>query len=259
MQSKFDASSVSGWEVAREQREYRGVKLRPLQTMILHDFADGFGFFYAKIDFVMDLFCKEVMMKTNTTKKLAITAMFVAVGVVLNIFSSQLPKLGAFGRMSLIYSYCTIAGVLIGPWLGAASAAIADIIPALILPEGGIVWMPLITLSNAVMAIIPGICVERLPLNNLFLKLLISSVISFVICTLGLTAAGETLLYCYFGAAPFYPTITGLIEGGMSVYWAFVVFKAGGQPFWILCNLLLSTGILSSPALLRYVQKQKIS
>ena len=199
-------------------------------------------------------------MKANTTKKLAITALFVAVGIVLNIFSSQLPKLGPFGRISFNYTFCTVAGVLVGPWLGAASAAIADIIPAIILPEGGIVWMPLITLSNAVMAIVAGLCVKRLPLKSLFLKLLISAAISFVVCTLGLTAAGETLLYCYFGAAGMYPTVSGLVNGAnMPVYLAFVVYKAGGQPFWIVCNLVLSTLILGSPALIRYVKKQKIS
>ena len=193
------------------------------------------------------------------SKKIALIAIFAAIGVVLNIFSSQMPKIPGMGRMSLNYCYCTLVGVLLGPWIGGITAAVADLFPALVLPEGGQVWMPLITVSNGVMAIISGLCVKKLPLKSMFLKLFCAAFVSFVVCTLGFTAAGETLLYCYFGSAPFYPTVTGLVnEGGMQVYPAFVVYKAMTQPFWIAANLAVSFAILGNKAMQKYLKKEGI-
>ncbi len=180
---------------------------------------------------------------------ITLTAVFAAVGIALNLLSSAMPRIDTFGRISLVYAFCFLAGALMGPWLGFGVAALADFLPALLFPEGPL--MPLITLSNGVMALISGLMFKHLKTNSVTVKLVFTAILSFIFCTLGLTAAGESLLYS-MGMQAYYPTTTMLINAGLPLFLANVVRKAATQWFWLTLNVILSVIVLKSPSFVRF-------
>ncbi len=171
-------------------------------------------------------------MQTNA-KKIAYVAMFTAFGVVVNLLSFSVPP---FGRASFVYLFSNIAGIVLGPWLGFASGICADLLPALVAPQGD--WMPLITLSNGLMCLIPGLVFRYIPWKSFTLKLILSSVISFVVCTLGVGAWGSVpLLYLFFKSA----VSLGEQYGITSPYLMIAFYKLLTQPFWIVLNCVLTS------------------
>ena len=190
---------------------------------------------------------------SKRTYFITLIAVFSAVGIALNLLSSAMPRVDTFGRISLVYAFCFLSGILLGPWIGGGVAIISDLIPALFFPEGP--WMPLITLSNGVMAMIAGLFYKHLN-GNLIVKLVFIALVSFVVCSLGLTAFGEALLYD-MGMQAYYPTTTFLMNAvGMDVYVATLVRRATVQWFWMLVNTLLTWLVLKSTAFVRFVQSK---
>ncbi len=181
---------------------------------------------------------------------ITLTAVLAAMGIALNLLSSAMPRIDTFGRISLVYAFCFLAGALVGPWFGSGIAALADFLPAILFPEGP--FMPLITLSNAVMALIAGLMFRHLKTKSVAVKLVFTAVLSFIFCTLGLTAAGESLLY-NMGMQAYYPTTTMLINMGLPLFLATVVRKAMTQWFWLTLNVVLTFFILKSPSVIRFV------
>lgn len=106
---------------------------------------------------------------SKKTYYITFTAVFAALGIAMNLLSSFMPRVDTFGRISLVYAFCFLTGCVLGPYLGAGVAAIADFLPAIIFPEGP--WMPLITLSNAVMALIAGLFYKYLPTKSVAVKI----------------------------------------------------------------------------------------
>lgn len=191
---------------------------------------------------------------SKRTYFITLIACFSAVGIALNLLSSAMPRIDTFGRISLVYAFCFLSGTLLGPWIGGGVAVIADLLPALFFPEGP--WMPLITLSNGCMAMFAGLFFKKLDTDKVALKLFFTAVVSFVVCSLGLTAGGEALLY-NMGMQAYYPTTTALVTAtGMDVFTATVVRRATVQWFWMLVNTLLTWVILKSPAFTRFVVKK---
>ena len=190
---------------------------------------------------------------SKKTYYITFTAVFAAVGIVINLTSFYMAKVDTFGRVSLVYAFCFLAGSVLGPWLGAGVAAITDFLPAIIMPQGP--WMPLITLSNAVMSLIAGLFFKYLPTKSVALRISLASVVTFVVCTLGLTTLGETLLY-NMGMQAYYPTTTALVNSGMSVFAATLVRKAAVQWFWLLLNAIVSIGILKCPAVVKFFRRK---
>lgn len=80
-------------------------------------------------------------------------ALFVALGIVLNIFSIQLVGFG--GRASFVYGFLYLSGILFGPIYGFAVGAISDILGHIIAPQGAYIWQ--ITVSNGLVAAITGL------------------------------------------------------------------------------------------------------
>ena len=188
---------------------------------------------------------------SKKTYFITLIACFAAVGIAINLLSSAMPRIDTFGRISLVYAFCFLAGALLGPWLGAGVAIFADLIPALFFPEGP--WMPLITLSNGVMAMFAGLFFKRIDGKNVALKLFYTALCAFVFCSLGLTALGEALLYG-MGMQAYYPTTTLLVNTlGVDVFTATLIRRATVQWFWVLVNTLLCWLILKSPSFTRFV------
>ena len=192
------------------------------------------------------LFCMS-----KRTYFITLIAVFSAVGIALNLLSSVMPRVDTFGRISLVYAFCFLSGILLGPWIGGGVAIISDLLPALIFPEGP--WMPLITLSNGVMAVMAGLFYKFLR-GGVAFKLIIIALSAFIVCSLGLTALGEALLY-NMGMQAYYPTTTFLMNAvGMDVYVATLVRRATVQWFWVLVNTILAWLVLKSRAFIKFVQ-----
>ena len=196
-----------------------------------------------------------LFLMSKKTYYITFTAVFAALGIAMNLLSSFMPRVDTFGRISLVYAFCFLTGCVLGPYLGAGVAAIADFLPAIIFPEGP--WMPLITLSNAVMALIAGLFYKYLPTKSVAVKISLAAVVTFVVCTLGLTTLGEALLYD-MGMQAYYPTTTALVNSGMSVYVATLVRKAVVQWFWLLLNTVVAILILKCPAVVRFFRRKSV-
>lgn len=192
-------------------------------------------------------------MMSKKIQIITLVSVFTAVGIVLNLLSSVMPRIDTFGRISFVYAFCFLSGALLGPWLGCGVAMLADFLPAMLFPEGP--WMPLITLSNGVMSLLAGLFFRYLKTDSLSVKLVCTALSTFLVCSLGLTALGEALLYD-MGMAAYYPTTTLLINAGLDVFRATVVRRACVQWFWLTLNTVLTGLILKSPSLARYVFKK---
>lgn len=167
----------------------------------------------------------------SRVKKIADMAILLAIGVLLNIMSFPL-SVGFFGRLSFVYMFCYICGILLGPVYGAVVVGIADFIPAMVLPNGG-AWMPMITISVAMIAFIVGIVNKYVKLG-FGARLTIGIVLAYLISTIVLTPIGEVplfYLYPYTAAKTLGAALK--IESPLVTL---MVFKALTQPLWIVIN-----------------------
>lgn len=156
-----------------------------------------------------------------STKKIAYTALLSAAAVVLNIFS--LPIMDNSIKISFTYIICFVAGAFLGPFAGLLTGLVGDILGMLIAPTGG-PWVPLITVSSAFLGLIPGIIFKLNGIKPL-IKILISYVLVFLICTAGLTSLG---IYTMFIAK------TG------KTFWVFLIGRLPAQSIIVAVNAVLS-------------------
>ena len=190
----------------------------------------------------------------SRTQKIADMAIFIALGVVLNLCSFQ--SFGTYlGRISLVYLFCYLSGFILGPWQGFVVAFVADLIPGIFFPTGP--YSIMISVSNATMALIAG-CFGRYTDWKVIWKLIATALTSFVVCTLSLTVIGEvnSVLIIPVGeyeAASLYSmypyTLAKVIIGkgwGVSEpYFQMLLAKAIQQPLWIVLNSLVTYVIYS--------------
>ena len=190
----------------------------------------------------------------SRTQKIADMAIFIALGVVLNLCSFQ--SFGTYlGRISLVYLFCYLSGFILGPWQGFVVAFVADLIPGIFFPTGP--YSIMISVSNATMALIAG-CFGRYTDWKVIWKLIATALTSFVVCTLTLTVIGEvnSVLIIPVGeyeAASLYSmypyTLAKVIIGkgwGVSEpYFQMLLAKAIQQPLWIVLNSLVTYVIYS--------------
>lgn len=171
------------------------------------------------------------------TRQITIMAMFVAIGFVINWLSNVIPD--TFGKISMVYTFCFLAGIYLGGWRGCIVAMLADGICCIIAPVGP--WIPQITASNGLMALITGI-VFKYSKKDFIWKLIISAVISLFVCSAGMTAWGLSMFY------PFVPKITAkyLEAFGNSSYLVWALAQLIRQPLIIVMNVVITTVLYES-------------
>lgn len=181
----------------------------------------------------------------SKTQRIADMAIFIALGVVINLCSFQ--SSGTYlGRFSLVYLFTYLSGFILGPWQGFAVALIADLIPGLLMPQGP--YSVIIGLSNGLMAMIAGLYNRYTDWKTIF-KLLATMATAFVVCTLGLTALGETTSIFIIPIGDYeasslyalYPytlakVVIGEGWGVSSPYLQMMLSKMISQPLWIFIN-----------------------
>jgi len=111
----------------------------------------------------------------NISLLIATMAVVLSIGVILNVFSFNLPGFG--GQASFVYLFMYLSGILFGPVYGFAVAFFADFIGCIIAPVG--VYSPLIGVSNGITATIVAL-VFKLRFSNKFYKDLLLIVFTFI-------------------------------------------------------------------------------
>ena len=104
-------------------------------------------------------------------------------------------------KLSFIYIAWILSAVILGPLGGMAVGFLSDVLGTFLLPTtGGI--LPLLVISNTLFPLFIGIAVKYIPIKNLFLKIVIGTVVSMLVCTLGITTLGLSLNT--MGEVPFF-------------------------------------------------------
>ena len=111
-----------------------------------------------------------------SARYIAYVALLAAVSVVLNIFDIPL---GPDLKLSATYIPDFFAGFFFGPAAGFFVGCIGDVLGCIIAPKGP--WLPVLTLSSALMGLIPGL-IRYIPLNEKVL-LVLSFMATYFICS----------------------------------------------------------------------------
>ena len=127
-----------------------------------------------------------------STKKLVLASIFCALNIVLTRFFSVMIMEGTvrlgFGNLPIILS-----GMLLGPFAGALTGIVSDIIGVMVNPMGS--FHPGITLSMALTGFIPGLIVALNPKNKFsFINIITSHLLVYILISLGLTTFWLTQL-----------------------------------------------------------------
>ena len=113
-----------------------------------------------------------------TAQKIAYLAVFVALNVVVGIFS---PRLGTL-KITLTYTVCFLAGYFFGPLVG----GLGDVIGCFV--GGGYAPNPVILCASVLIGVIPGLTsyikIKKLGGAMPYVNIAISYILVYVVCTL---------------------------------------------------------------------------
>ena len=155
------------------------------------------------------------------THKIAYLAVFIALAAITNIYTwIPVPHFAlSFAALPSFF-----AGAICGPIGGFLTGVGGDVIGQLIAPKGS--WLPTITLASGLMGLIPGLIFKFLHINN-FIKILISYILTYLICTV---AINTTTLWLVFS----YPNKT---------YWVYFIQRGPQQGLVSLINTAITMAI----------------
>lgn len=160
-------------------------------------------------------------MKTKSTffstKKIAYTAVFIAVSIALNTLTFVM---GATA-ISFTYVPCVLAGIFLGPISGLLVGALGDILGVIISPKGA--YIPLITIGSAMMGFIPGL-VAKIPKLKPQIAIAISYLLIFLVTTVTLNTLG---LYYIYGV-------------GKKTFWVYLIGRLPKQTVILSLNIFLT-------------------
>lgn len=165
------------------------------------------------------------MTKANFyTRKIAYTAVFVALATIANVFTwLPIPSFAiSFAAMPSFF-----AGFICGPIPGFWVGALGDLLGQLISPKGA--WLPTITLAAALMGLIPGL-INKIPKLNTYIKIVLSFVVCLVVCTMFINTL--TLWYTY-----------SYSKGSTKTFWVYLWGRLPKQGLVSLINLGLTMAI----------------
>ena len=130
----------------------------------------------------------------STARKIAYIAVMTALSVACNMFFEI--KLGDV-QFSFTFAVSALIGLLIGGGVGFVACFIGDLL-GFLSNTGGFAYMPWIGLSSGTVALISGIVFHLFTSNKtwvLYVKIAIISILSFLICTVGINTVSLWALY----------------------------------------------------------------
>lgn len=128
------------------------------------------------------------MKKRRTTQYVVYIAVFAAMSVILNSIDINMITY----KITFTYIPAFLAGAFLGPIAGALAGGIGDLMGFVINPQGAI--NPLIFIGSVLMGALPGF-VFKIPKIPAYIKIMLSFVAVFLLCTLGVNTAGIYLYY----------------------------------------------------------------
>ena len=157
--------------------------------------------------------------------KIAYMAVLAALNIVANTFISI--PIGGDLQFSVTIFMSILTGIIIGPIFGAVAVFIGDAVGYLV-NSWGLMYMPWVGLSCAVMAIIAGFIMNGVKLKfrgAVYVKLAIVSVLVLIVCTVGINTTGFYIFYTKVG---FSAKAMGYIAdrfGGSVTYWTYLLCR----------------------------------
>ena len=151
------------------------------------------GDFFMK-NYLRRLILSDLLINSSTTQKIAYIALMTAFCTVGNMFFEV--KFADI-QFSLTIVICALTGIMIGPVFGACACFLGDLV-GFLYNSGGFAYMPWIGISMAMVAFISGIIVNGLPIKfkgAIYVKLAIVSVLTFLVCTIGINTTAFWLIY----------------------------------------------------------------
>jgi uncharacterized membrane protein len=144
----------------------------------------------------------------------------------------------SFGTISIVYSFCYLAGAILGPVPGMISAILADVLAFLVFPSG--VYVPQLSLANGFMALFSGLaCTYLKKIKHVELRLIPAAFLSYILLTMGLAAWGEAMLLFDMYPYTFAHTIGAAINTD-NPYIMIALSKGITQSIYIVLNLIVS-------------------
>ncbi|MGI6701092.1 MAG: ECF transporter S component [Christensenellales bacterium] len=174
----------------------------------------------------------------SKAKKLTNIAAMAAIGLVINLVSAK--SFPAIGRPSLVYGFCYISGIVIGPVNGMIAAIISDIAGYFLSPIEA-PYVPQITLANGLMALTSGLLYKHLKFKRKELSIIVTALICFPLLTLGLAAWGEAVILLDLKPNWYVLALSmGEKTGIKNKFLMVAMQKAITQPVWIALNVLIA-------------------
>ncbi len=162
---------------------------------------------------------KQKLKAYFTTQRIAYLGIMVSLAVLTNVFPIFFN--GGNNSISFTYTIYLLAGAFFGPVSGGIVGLLSDLLGFLIAPQGP--YIPLITLSSALMGVIGGM-IYKIPKVNHYVKLALAYVVIFVICTLGLNTLGLWIVYAQ----------------GKKTFWVYLIGRAPIQTLVVAVNIAIT-------------------
>jgi ECF transporter S component (folate family) len=131
----------------------------------------------------------------SRTYNIVISGLLTALSIVLTrLFAANFMIVGVpAARLSIGFVPIILAGMILGPWWGAAVGALADVLGFLMFPSG-IYFFP-ITITSALVGLLPGLIAFYLGKKPDWLKALLNVAIVQIFCSMLLQTYWISLLY----------------------------------------------------------------
>lgn len=172
--------------------------------------------------------------KMSHTRKIAFTAVFVALSVVANIFSIPLNLTGS-NTLAFTYLICFLAGIYLGPISGLTVGFLGDLLGHLIAPKAGF-YNPYIAVSSALLGLIPAL-IWLIPKLKKYDKLLLATITCGVVCTAGLNTYG---LWWW---------LSWSLDGFSKTFWVYWIGRVPFQIIMVVVNFILTFIVLDTKIL----------
>ena len=140
------------------------------------------------------LLFSDTLQDCTKTQKIAYIAVMTALLVVCNMFFEF--KL-ADTQFSLTLFFSALTGMIIGPVFGFVACFLGDLV-GFLYNSAGFMYMPWIGLSMGLTAFISGLVMNLIDIKSkgaVFLKVLIISVLTFLICTVAINTTAFWIIY----------------------------------------------------------------
>lgn len=156
-----------------------------------------------------------ILYSKKTTQQIAYIALTTAFVVIANMFFE-------FKLLETQFSFtiviCALAGVIIGAGFGFVSAFLGDLL-GFLYNSAGMLYLPWVGISMGIVAFISGVIINGIKGEgaNLFIKIALVSLTTFLVCTVAINTTAFWLLYTNGNVGYFEYLFTRLILKGQLV------------------------------------------